>query len=75
MAAIDMNARSVALTRMADPKWQVTFTFERPADDRLILEGDADGYHLRLHLRRRDLGTFPLVGRGFHWVQDNSYLR
>ncbi|GHD79149.1 hypothetical protein GCM10010317_099410 [Streptomyces mirabilis] len=75
MAAIDMNARSVALTKMADPKWQVTFTFERPADDRLILEGDADGYHLRLHLRRRDLGTFPLVGRGFHWVQDNSYLR
>ncbi|MFI2764548.1 DoxX family protein [Streptomyces echinatus] len=75
MAAIDMNARSVALTKMADPKWQVTFAFERPADDRLILEGDADGYHLRLHLRRRDLGSFPLVGRGFHWVQDNSYLR
>ncbi|MFE9833751.1 DoxX family protein [Streptomyces sp. NPDC005551] len=75
MAAIDMNAGSIALTRMADPEWRVTFAFERPADDRLILEGDADGNHLRLHLCRRDLGTFPLVGRGFHWVQDNSYLR
>ncbi|WP_405974130.1 DoxX family protein [Streptomyces sp. NBC_00988] len=75
MAAIDMTARSIALTKMIDPKWQVTLTFERPADDRLILEGDADGHRLRLHLSRRDLGTFPLVGRGFHWVQDNSYLR
>ncbi|MFC9620019.1 DoxX family protein [Streptomyces sp. NPDC056930] len=75
MAAIDMNARSIALTKMTDPKWQVTLAFERPADDRLILEGDADGYRLRLHLSRRDLGSFPLVSRGFHWVQDNSYLR
>ncbi|MEU8501945.1 DoxX family protein [Streptomyces lavendulae] len=75
MAAIDMNARSVSLTKMADPKWQATFAFERPADDCLALEGDADGHHLRLHLRRRDLDTFPLVSRGFHWVQDNSYLR
>ncbi|MFI1784991.1 DoxX family protein [Streptomyces rubiginosohelvolus] len=74
-ATIDMNARSIALTRMMDPKWQVTFAFERLAEDRLILEGDADGCRLRLHLRRRDLSTFPLVSRGFHWVQDNSYLR
>lgn len=75
MAAIDMNTRSVALTKMADPNWQVTFAFERPADDHLVLEGEADGCHLRLHLRRRDLGTFPLVSRGFRWVQEDSSLR
>ncbi|MEU2957336.1 DoxX family protein [Streptomyces albidoflavus] len=75
MASIDMNARSVALTKMADPKWQVTFAFERPADDLLILDGEVDGRHHRLHLRRRDLTTFPLVSRGFHWVQENSSLR
>jgi uncharacterized membrane protein YphA (DoxX/SURF4 family) len=75
MAAIDMNARSLALTKMADPTWQVTFAFERPADDALILDGKADGCHLRLHLRRRDPHTFPLVSRGFHWVQENSSLR
>ncbi|RBM17327.1 DoxX family protein [Streptomyces sp. PT12] len=75
MASIDMNARSVALTKMADPKWQVTFAFERPADDLLILDGEVDGHHHRLHLRRRDLTTFPLVSRGFHWVQENSSLR
>ncbi|WP_435614798.1 hypothetical protein [Streptomyces coelicoflavus] len=75
MAAIDMNARSVALTKMADPKWQVTFAFERPADDLLVLDGEVDGRHHRLHLRRRDLTSFPLVSRGFHWVQENSSLR
>ncbi|MFD8155103.1 DoxX family protein [Streptomyces sp. NPDC059720] len=75
MAAFDMNARSLSLVKMADPAWQVTFAFERPADDRLILEGKADGSHLRLHLRRRPPETFPLVSRGFHWMQDNSSLR
>ncbi|MEV0962770.1 MULTISPECIES: DoxX family protein [unclassified Streptomyces] len=75
MAVIDMDARTIALTRTADPGWRAALAFRRPADDRLTLEGEADGHRLRLHLRRRDLGTFPLVGRGFHWVQDNSYLR
>ncbi|MFH8795986.1 DoxX family protein [Streptomyces sp. NPDC017941] len=75
MAVIDMAAGSIALTRMADPTWQATLTFRRPAADRLTVEAKADGSDLRLHLRRRALDTVPLVSRGFHWVQDTSYLR
>ncbi|MFJ4964231.1 DoxX family protein [Streptomyces sp. NPDC088729] len=74
-AVMDTEARSLTLTRWADPTWQATFAFLRPADDQLVLEGEADGHRLRLHLSRRDLDTFPLVGRGFRWVQDTSYLR
>ncbi|KUF19366.1 DoxX family protein [Streptomyces silvensis] len=75
MAVIDMDAGSIALTRMTDPSWQAVLTFRRPAADRLTVEAKADGSDLRLRLRRRDLATVPLVSRGFHWVQDTSYLR
>ncbi|MGW4380370.1 hypothetical protein [Kitasatospora sp. NPDC004531] len=75
MAAIDADAGTLALTKIADPKWQVTLTFRRTGDDLLALEGDVDGCRLRLRLSRRDLAAFPLVGRGFRWIQDTSYLR
>lgn len=74
-AAIDMNGHSIILLKMADPEWKATLTLQRPADDLLTLDGEADGYRLHLRLHRLNLDKFPLVGRGFHWVQENAYFR
>nr|BAH04164.1 hypothetical protein [Streptomyces triostinicus] len=74
VAAVDLDSHSMSLLKMADPKWNATFALQRPDDDELTLEGEVDGYRLRVRLQRLDLAAFPLVDRGFHWVQDNSYM-
>jgi hypothetical protein len=47
-----------------------TLAFQRPAPDRLVLDGTMDGsaIHMETHLFRRD--QFNLVSRGFHWIQE-----
>ncbi|MGW5676972.1 hypothetical protein ACWEV4_18155 [Streptomyces sp. NPDC003860] len=74
-ASIDMTGRSITLLKMADPQWKATLTLAREGDDRLTLEGDVAGEHVRLRLSRLDLDSLPLVGRGFNWVQESSSLR
>ncbi|MFI1167915.1 DoxX family protein [Streptomyces sp. NPDC020801] len=75
VAAIDMDGHSITLLKMTDPQWRTTLTLQRPADDLLILDGEFDGHRLRLRLHRMNLDTFPLVGRGFHWVQPNANMQ
>lgn len=74
VAAVDTESHSMTLLKMADPKWNAHFTLRRPADDLLTLDGEVDGQRLCVRLHRMNLATFPLVDRGFHWVQDNSYM-
>ncbi|MEU5980074.1 DoxX family protein [Streptomyces sp. NPDC047315] len=74
-ATIDMAGRSITLLKMTDPQWKATLALVRVGDDRLTLEGDVDGHHVRLRLSRLDLDSLPLVGRGFNWVQESSSLR
>jgi hypothetical protein len=74
-AAIDMDGQSITLLKMADPTWQAVLTLQRPADDLLTLDGDVDGDRLRLRLHRLNLEEFPLIGGGFHWVQENANFR
>lgn len=75
MAEIDMEARTLVLTRMIAPEQPVVLTIEHSVDDRVTLEGDLEGCCVRIELRRRDLGTFPLLVRGVRWVQEQSSLR
>lgn len=72
-AAFDPDGATVTLLRPTDPHWRATLALRRPADDQLTLAGEVSGRQLRLRLHRLDLSSFPLVGRGFHWVQENAY--
>jgi len=51
------------------------FNFQRPAKDRLVLDGSMDNHkiHMQLHLVDRD--KFLLVNRGFHWIQEYPFNR
>jgi hypothetical protein len=74
-ATIDVDRRTIAVTSYDDESRTATFTFERPAADRLVLDGELNGHKVRMSLERLDANTFTLVNRGFHWAQEYPYNR
>lgn len=73
-AKVDMDAKTLALTS-GDKNWGAKFTIDRPANDRLVLDGDMDGHKVRLDMRLVDRNKFLLVSRGFNWVQERPFNR
>jgi uncharacterized membrane protein YphA (DoxX/SURF4 family) len=74
-ASIRLTDRTLALTRRADKNWTANFTFQRPAQDRLILDGRMDDQEVHLELQLIDRNKFLLVRRGFHWIQEFPFNR
>jgi hypothetical protein len=72
---IDTTAKTLALTRPADPKWGATFTFEQTAPNRMALSGEMDGKKVVLRLELWPREKFLLVTRGFDWVQEYPFNR
>lgn len=72
-ATIDMAGGSITLSKITDTQRTMTLSLQRPGDDLLTLEGMVDSREVRVRLRRLDLTRFPLVGRGFKWVQESAY--
>jgi hypothetical protein len=73
--SIDTAAKTVALTRPADPKWGARFTYEQPSPDRLTMSGDMDGKKIVMRLELFPRERFLLVSRGFNWVQEYPFNR
>jgi hypothetical protein len=67
--SIDEGRRTVMLTRGNSRNWSASFTFERPAEDRLTLEGAMDGHAIRMRLSRVGFDTFALLNSTFRWVR------
>jgi uncharacterized membrane protein YphA (DoxX/SURF4 family) len=74
-AATDAGKKTVALKERDDQKWQASFTYTQPAAGELVLDGTANGHKEHIGLRLMDRAQFPLVSRGFHWVQEYPYNR
>ena len=72
---INANDKTIALTKTTDKDWKGKLTFQRPAADQLILDGEMGNHkmHMQLHLVDRD--KFLLVNRGFNWVQEYPFNR
>jgi uncharacterized membrane protein YphA (DoxX/SURF4 family) len=68
-ATIDDSSRAITLTKRNGGNWRAAFTFDRPAPDRLVLDGTMDGYTLRIQLRLLDFDTFRLLNSRFRWVR------
>jgi hypothetical protein len=71
-AAIDGSTHSIKLSKGASRTWKSSFTFDRPAQDRLILEGDMDNHRIHLLLQVVDFDTFPLLNSTFRWVRPDK---
>jgi hypothetical protein len=72
---VDMTAKSIGLTNTADKNWKAGFTFQQPAPDVLVLDGEMDGHKVRLDTRLFDRNRFLLVSRGFNWIQERPFNR
>jgi len=74
-ATIDVKKQTIALTKDDDKNWKSSFAFQRPAPDKLILDGTMDGRKVHMKLQLVDRSKFLLVSRGFHWVQEQPFNR
>ncbi len=74
-ASISLTDNTLSLTRRGDKNWTANFAFQRPARDRLILDGRMDDRQVHLELRLTDRNKFLLVRRGFHWIQELPFNR
>jgi hypothetical protein len=74
-AAINSNDKTIMLTKSADKNWKGDFTYQRPAENQLILDGKMDGHKIHMEMQLLERGQFVLVNRGFHWVQEYPFNR
>jgi hypothetical protein len=74
-STIDINKRTLALTKDDDKNWKGDFHFQRAAQDQLTLDGKMDGHTIHMQLQLVDRDKFLLVNRGFHWIQEYPYNR
>ena len=69
---VDPSRRTVALTKRGSRNWKASFSFDRPSADRLILDGEMDGYRIRTELQLVNFDTFRLLNSPFRWVRPHD---
>lgn len=69
---VDADAHTIVLTGDQAPTGRFAFT---RTQDELRLTGELDGRAVAMALQRVDPNSFPLRGRGFHWVQDYPHFQ
>ena len=73
-AKTDTSAKTITVTTGPN-KPPATFTFQRPDPTRLILDGTLDGRAIHMETRFFDPSKFPLLTRGFNWIQERPFNR
>jgi hypothetical protein len=68
-AGIDLQQKTLALTKGHSRTWHSVFTFLRPEHDRLALDGEMDGHKIQMNLHLVELDTFRLLNSHFRWVR------
>jgi hypothetical protein len=68
-ASLHEASRTITLTKGRSRTWNAAFTYDRPAGDRLILEGQIDGHHVRAELQLVGFDTFRLLNSTFRWIR------
>jgi uncharacterized membrane protein YphA (DoxX/SURF4 family) len=71
-ASVDVGRGELALTKRNSRLWKAGFTFERPSEDRLTLDGVMDGRRVEARLQRVDFDAFPLLHSRFRWVRPHD---
>jgi hypothetical protein len=69
--SMDSFGKSLSLTKGNSRTWKSTFTYQRPSEDQLVLDGDMDNHRIHMQLQRVELDSFPLRSSGFRWVRPN----
>jgi len=48
---------------------------EQPTDDTLTIDGEVEGKPIHKTARKETIGEFPILTRGFHWMQEETFNR
>ena len=70
--SIDAINNTLVMTKGDSRNWRSVFAFRRPAEDRLILDGEMDGYQIHLQLQLVEFDTFRLLNSHFRWIRPES---
>jgi hypothetical protein len=68
-AFIVEGAKTMTLRKLDSKVWKADFTFEKPAADHLVLNGEMDGHRIEARLRLVEPDTLPLLNSGFRWIR------
>ncbi len=74
-AEFDPKGQTVTFTKFGDKSWKAPFRSIRPTPDELVLDGVMHGRKWHIEAKLFDLKRFPLVNRGFRWVQEYPFNR
>ena len=67
--SIDVNNRSMQLTKGDSRRWRAYFNYTRPSADPLTLDGLMDDHPVHVQLELVPLDTFRLRNGRFRWVR------
>jgi hypothetical protein len=71
--SVDVYSKTLQLTKGNSKTWKSSFSFEKPASDRLILDGQMDGYAIRMKLQRVEFDTLRLLNSDFRWIRPPDF--
>lgn len=72
---LDPETQTMRLTSRDDPNWKGTLKYETPKPGLMTFKGELDGHEFEARMHRKDLSTFRLTNRGFHWVNETPFNR
>jgi len=74
-ASINPAEKTLVLTKGADKNWKAKLSFQRPLQDKLIVDGRIEDHQVHIELQLADRNNFLLVRKGFHWIQEDAFNR
>jgi hypothetical protein len=72
---LDPPTQTMRLASRDDPNWKGTLKYETPQPGLMTFKGELDGHQFEARMHRKELSTFRLLNRGFHWVNEYPFNR
>lgn len=72
---LDEHNRTISLSSRDNPDWKAKLHYEILPPNEMILKGEVDKHPVEMRLERRELATFRLLNRGFHWISEAPFNR
>jgi hypothetical protein len=72
---LDPKTQTMMLSTRDNPRWKGTLHYETPKPGLMTFKGVLDGQQFEAQMHRRELSTFRLTNRGFHWVNEYPFNR
>jgi hypothetical protein len=72
---VDTEKSTLTLTSFDKKKSSSSLRFVQPEPARLDLTGSFEGKAVEAKLRRIPESRFPLLSRGFHWINEYPFSR